>query len=107
MIAIKIYTYYFFSIRTNAKSDFLAGLLYCADCGNQLVRRNQKTKNGQTIYYICGLYNRGKGCSRHSIKEEDILSSLNYILKQHIKYQEELFLRIRQADFVNQNMTFI
>ena len=86
-------------LNRKTKPDFLAGLLYCADCGNQLVRRNQKTKNGQTIYYICGLYNRGKGCSRHSIKEEDILSSLNYILKQHIKYQEELFLRIRQTDF--------
>ncbi|MBU5257228.1 recombinase family protein [Tissierella praeacuta] len=85
-------------LNRKSKPDFLTGLLYCADCGNQLVRRNLKTKNGQTIYYICSLYNRGKGCSRHSIKEEDILSSLNYILKQHIKYQEDLFLRIRQAD---------
>ena len=86
-------------LNRKSKPNVLAGLLYCADCGNQLVRRNQKTKNGQRIYYICGLYNRGKGCSRHSIKEEDILSSLNYILKQHIQYQEDLFLRIRQADF--------
>src|SRR5690625_694612 len=86
-------------LNRESKPEFLTGLLYCADCGNQLVRRNQKTKSGQTIYYICGLYNRGKGCSRHSIREEDILSSLNYILKQHIKYQEELFLRIRQTDF--------
>ena len=85
-------------LNRESKPEFLTGLLYCADCGNQLVRRNQKTKSGQTIYYICGLYNRGKGCSRHSIREEDILSSLNYILKQHIKYQEELFLRIRQTD---------
>ena len=85
-------------LNRKSKPDFLTGLLYCADCGNQLVRRKQKTKDGQKIYYICGLYNRGKGCSRHSIKEEDTLSSLDYILKEHIKYQEELFLRIKEKD---------
>jgi hypothetical protein len=85
-------------LNRKSKPDFLTGLLYCADCGNQLVRRKQKTKDGQKIYYICGLYNRGKGCSRHSIKEEDILTSLDYILKEHIKYQEELFLRIKEKD---------
>jgi DNA invertase Pin-like site-specific DNA recombinase len=85
-------------LNRKSKPDFLTGLLYCADCGNQLVRRSQKTKSGQRIYYICGLYNRGKGCSRHSIREEDILSSLDYILKQHIRYQEELFARIRETD---------
>lgn len=85
-------------LNRKSKPDFLIGLLYCADCGNQLVRRTQKIKNGQRIYYICGLYNRGKGCSRHSIREEDILSSLDYILKQHIRYQEELFARIRETD---------
>lgn len=85
-------------LNRKSKPDFLTGLLYCADCGNQLVRRKQKTKDGQKIFYICGLYNRGKGCSRHSIKEEDILSSLDYILKEHIKYQEELFSRIKEKD---------
>ncbi len=85
-------------LNRKSKPDFLTGLLYCADCGNQLVRRKQKTKDGQKIYYICGLYNRGKGCSRHSIKEEDILTSLDYILKEHIKYQEELFSRIKEKD---------
>ncbi len=80
------------------KPDFLTGLLYCADCGNQLIRRRQKTKDGYKIYYICGLYNRGNGCSRHSIREEEILSSLDFILRQHIKYQEELFTRIRETD---------
>ena len=33
-----------------------------------------------------------------NFREEDILNSLDYILKQHIKYQEELFERIRETD---------
>lgn len=85
-------------LNRKSKPDFLTGLLYCADCGNQLIRRRQKTKDGYKIYYICGLYNRGNGCSRHSIREEEILSSLDFILRQHIKYQEELFTRIRETD---------
>ena len=85
-------------LNRKSKPDFLAGLLYCADCGNQLIRRRQKTKDGYRIYYICGLYNRGNGCSRHSIREDDILSSLDFVLRKHIKYQEELFTRIRETD---------
>lgn len=66
--------------------------------GINLLEEGKKTKDGYKIYYICGLYNRGNGCSRHSIREEEILSSLDFILRQHIKYQEELFTRIRETD---------
>ena len=85
-------------LNTKGEPGILSGLLYCADCGNQLVRRKRKNKNGVVITYICGAYNRGEDCSRHSIKEEDILSAVDTILKQHLRYQEELFNRIKETD---------
>ena len=85
-------------LNSRSKPNLLTGLLYCADCGNQLVRRTQKVKSGKRIYYICGGYNRGEDCTRHSIREDDILVALDMILKEHIKYQEELFERIRKTD---------
>lgn len=76
----------------------LAGLLYCADCGSQLIRRKVKTKDGEIITYNCGSYNKGQGCSKHSIKEKDILSAVKMILEKHLNYKEELFRKLREAD---------
>lgn len=45
------------------------GLLYCGDCGEQMIRRVNHYKGRSKVYYICSTKNRGEGCSRHSIEE--------------------------------------
>ena len=45
------------------------GLLFCGDCREQMVRRVNRYKGTEKIYYICSTKNRGEGCSRHSIEE--------------------------------------
>ncbi len=85
-------------INSKGTPELLAGFLYCADCGNQLVRRKRKTKKGIKVSYICGAYNRGEDCTRHTISEDDILYALEIILKGHIRYQEELFEKIKSTD---------
>ena len=45
------------------------GLLFCGDCEEQIVRRVNRYKGTEKIYYICSTKNRGEGCSRHSIQE--------------------------------------
>jgi len=52
-----------------------AGLLFCGDCGEQMIRRTVKYKGSGRVYYICSTKNRGEGCSRHSI-EETVLKEL-------------------------------
>ncbi|MCI8577745.1 MAG: recombinase family protein [Lachnospiraceae bacterium] len=51
------------------------GLLFCGDCGEQMVRRTVRYKDTCKLYYICSTKNRGEGCSRHSI-QEDVLKDL-------------------------------
>ena len=51
------------------------GLLFCGDCGEQMIRRRVRYKESGRVYYICSTKNRGEGCSRHSI-EENILKEL-------------------------------
>lgn len=48
------------------KPYLFAGMLYCADCGMSMIRRSGKSG----VYYICSNYNRGGGCSRHTVKED-------------------------------------
>lgn len=60
------------------KISLFAGLLFCGDCGEQMVRRVNRYKEAEKVYYICSTKNRGEGCSRHSIEEnmlKDIVSS--------------------------------
>lgn len=45
------------------------GLLFCGDCEEQMVRRLNRYKGTEKVYYICSSRNRGEGCSRHSIAE--------------------------------------
>lgn len=51
------------------------GLLFCGDCKEQMVRRVNRYKGTEKVYYICSTKNRGEGCSRHSI-EETVLREL-------------------------------
>lgn len=57
------------------KNSLFSGLLFCGDCGEQMIRRVNRYKGKQKIYYICSTKNRGEGCTRHSILE-DALASL-------------------------------
>lgn len=52
------------------KNSFFAGILFCGDCGEQMIRRVNRYKDTQRVYYICSTKNRGEGCTRHSIPEE-------------------------------------
>jgi len=57
------------------QAGLFAGLLFCGDCGEQMVRRVVKYKGKEKVHYICSTKNRGEGCSRHSI-EENVLKML-------------------------------
>ncbi len=61
-----------------------SGILYCADCGEQLVR-NSVCRNGKTyIYYMCGTNRTSKKCTSHRISEENLEDGILSALKQHI-----------------------
>lgn len=79
--------------------NLLSGMLYCKDCGSSMVRRKLKKASGEEIFYICSENNRTGGCSRHSIKETEILEALEYVLKNHINAYQLLLEKIKNIDF--------
>ncbi len=68
--------------------SLFTGLLYCGDCGEQMVRRVNRYKNTQKEYYICSTKNRAQGCTRHSIED----GVLRLIVTEAIKKYANCFL---------------
>ncbi len=77
---------------TEGNSLFM-GILYCGDCKEQMVRRTVHYKDVKKMYYICSTKNRGEGCSRHSILEED----LKEIVEKAVMDYANLFLEKRKV----------
>lgn len=65
-----------------------SGFLYCGACREQMHRRKNCGKQGERIYYICGTYNRGLGCKRHSISEKFLEENLLEQIQKHFGKEE-------------------
>lgn len=98
-------------VDTRARADgtcshLFSGLLFCGDCKEPMNRRINRYKDISKIYFICPTRNRGQGCTRHSISEEelkevvfktlqtyisvflDVCSQLEHIQKMEIDFEE-------------------
>lgn len=69
--------------RSKEKPYLLSGMLYCKDCCSSMIRRTLKNKGSESIFYICSDYNNGGDCSRHSIKEDEVLQQMAKAMNEH------------------------
>lgn len=86
------------------QAGMFAGLLFCGDCGEQMVRRVVRYKGKQKVYYICSTKNRGEGCSRHSMEESVLKKLVEHTVKRHANAfleEKKLFDKAKEqeADF--------
>ena len=73
-----------------------SGLLYCGDCGQNMVRRKVTAKNKVYNYYHCNTYKNGEGCSPHRINDENLQAVVLHAIKNQIA------LLVRMENIVNQ-----
>lgn len=76
-------------VDTRAKTDgtcshLFSGLLFCGDCKEPMNRRINRYKDISKVYFICPTRNRGQGCTRHSISEEELKEVVFKTLQTHI-----------------------
>lgn len=84
----------------NEEGNLFAGILFCGDCGEQMVRRVNHYKNIRKAYYICSTKNRGEGCTRHSIKEEKLKESVFETIRKYANiFLEEKKLFEKSKEF--------
>lgn len=74
--------------------DLFAGLLFCGDCHAQLVQRKLRYKDKETFYYICSTYNNGRGCSRHTIKQDALVDLVLTFIHHHLDWKSYLIKTI-------------
>lgn len=70
------------------KAHIYAGLLFCGDCMEPMIRRVNRYKGKETVSFICSTKNKSGECTRHTISEE----TLNHLVLTGLKYQVSLFL---------------
>lgn len=77
------------------------GLLFCGDCGEQMIRRRIRYKESSRLYYICSTKNRGEGCSRHSIEENTLKALVGITVRRYANdflRQKKLFEQAREKE---------
>lgn len=85
-------------MNSRGEPSLFSGLLFCKDCGSQLVRRNVKHSGKTTIFYICGNNNTTGECSRHSVKEDDLREVMEKIIFDYLRYHESVYRRVLSKD---------
>lgn len=88
------------SPESRSVSPFM-GLLFCGDCGEQMIRRTVKYNGSSRVYYICSTKNRGEGCSRHSIEETVLKELVGTAVRQYANdflAQQKLFEQAREKE---------
>lgn len=70
------------------KAHIYAGLLFCGDCGEPMIRRLNRYKGKETVSFICSTKNKGGECTRHTISEDE----LNHLVLTGLRQQVLLFL---------------
>lgn len=76
------------SSKNSEAGNLFTGILLCGDCKAPMIRRVNKYKETERVFYICQTKNKSQGCSRHSILEE----TLKEIVLKEIKFYTSIFM---------------
>lgn len=68
------------------RNSLFTGILFCGNCGEQMIRRVNRYKDKQRVYYICSTKNRGEGCTRHSIAEKKLKELTDETIRRYANY---------------------
>jgi DNA invertase Pin-like site-specific DNA recombinase len=63
-----------------------SGMLTCADCGRNLVRKNV----GKYVYHVCGANKKTGACTSHSISDKSLYDAVYHTLTAHIRECAEI-----------------
>ncbi len=86
-------------VNSRGVPSLFSGMLFCKDCGSQMVRRVVKYKDRTNVYYICGNHNDSGQCSRHSVKEDELKAVVEHLLNEFLHYNERIYRNALRQDF--------
>lgn len=91
----------------NREVYLFSGLVICADCGQNMIRRRVTKGKKKYVYFHCSTYKNGNGCSAHLINADKLES----LVLEAVQTQIRLLLRaesiLKQIDRIPEEQTFI
>ena len=72
------------------RSYMYSGMLFCADCGSTMVRRNDSRNKEKDAVYICSGYSLHRKCTRHSISEKILNEAVREYLENYIQQIDDM-----------------
>lgn len=64
----------------------LSGYLKCGDCGQNMVRKSYNACGKAYSYFICSTRKAGKGCSTHTIREDELMDMVLQSVSKQVEY---------------------
>ena len=66
------------------ESNLLSGFLFCADCGQSMIRKTIPSKNKRYIYYVCSTAKHKKGCSSHCVSAQEVQDAVLHAIHDQV-----------------------
>ncbi len=66
------------------RAHLFSGILFCGDCKEPMIRRVNRYKGREKVYFICPTRNKSMGCTRHSILEEELKAVVFQVLQAYV-----------------------
>ena len=92
--------------RGKEAAHLFSGLLFCGDCQSPMIRKRNMNKKGEKIFFICAAKNEGRGCSRHSISEEELKEKVRSVLRERENCPSERKEKIRKGSGEEEALKF-
>ena len=68
-----------------------SGMLFCGDCGENLIRKYVPGKDGMKyVYHVCNTHKKGGCCTSHSISDKALYEAVFHTLTAHIGECEKI-----------------
>ncbi|MCL1883901.1 MAG: recombinase family protein [Defluviitaleaceae bacterium] len=78
-----------------------SGKLFCADCGNTMVRKLVPSGCKKFAYYVCSTKKSGKGCTLHSTSEKELMNIVLSSIKKQISNILDIEEVLRYVEFIS------
>ena len=78
----------------NEEPYLFSGFLKCGDCGDSLIRRNNRQNGKEYVYYMCSQNKLKMGCTSHRVSETVLYTSVFTAINTYCKNVADLSERL-------------
>ena len=70
----------------DSEENPFSGFLFCADCGQPMIRKIVPSKAKKYYYFVCSTHRRHEGCSSHNINANEVERVVRNAIATHIAH---------------------